>query len=166
MEDLEGVPPRLIDRVPQVGRVEWIGVRPERRAPVVPVRSAMAHLGKGLDGDRRMQSERPSKREITLIQAEHLPVIAAIAGLKTIDPATLRRNLVVSGVNLTSLKRGKFRVGEAVLEWTGSCDPCSRMEEALGAGGFQAMRGHGGITARIIDPGAVAVGDLVAKLLE
>jgi MOSC domain-containing protein YiiM len=70
----------------------------------------------------------------------------------------------VSGINLLSLKGLRFRIGEAVLEGTGPCDPCSRMEENLGPGGFQAMRGHGGLTARVIEAGTVCVGDRVEAL--
>lgn len=123
------------------------------------VGSADAVAGKGLRDDRYGGSS--GGRGITLIQAEHLPVIAALAGLDAVEPAVLRRNLVVSGIPLIALKGRRFRIGELLCEGTGPCDPCSRMELALGAGGYNAMRGHGGLCARILHGGTLRIGDAV-----
>jgi MOSC domain-containing protein YiiM len=71
----------------------------------------------------------------------------------------LRRNIVVSGINLLALKDKQFRVGGAVLAFSGLCHPCSKMERELGPGGYNAMRGHGGITARVVSAGSVSLGD-------
>jgi MOSC domain-containing protein YiiM len=146
--------------LPQQGRVEWIGVRPAHRAPVEVRERVEARAGLGLAGDRQRAGGR---RQVTLIQAEHLDILASLLGRAAgpIDPSRLRRNLVVRGLNLLALRQARFRVGGALLEATGSCDPCSRMEEALGPGGFNAMRGHGGITARVLEPGIIALGDAV-----
>ena len=125
--------------------------------------AAEAVTGKGLIGDRYLGAS--GKRGITLIQAEHLPVIAALAGHATVAPATLRRNLVVEGIPLIALKDRRFRIGDAVVvQGTGPCDPCSRMEAALGAGGYNAMRGMGGICARIVEGGTIRRGDAVVAL--
>lgn len=151
---------RLLAAFPRAGRVEWIGVRPARHAPPEAPTEALATDG-GLVGDHYGGG----RREITLIQAEHLAAVASLIGIPRIDPGLVRRNVVVSGVNLVALKDRRFRVGAAVLEYTGPCHPCSRMEEALGAGGYNAMRGHGGITARVLERGTIRVGDAVVAVL-
>ena len=135
------------------GRVEAILLRPARREAVVSVPRAM--LGPdGLEGDHASAG----KRALTLLQSEHLPVIAALAGHEALDAALLRRNVVVSGLNLLGFRKARLRIGDAVIEVTGPCPPCSRMEEVLGHGGYTAMRGHGGVYAEVLAPGAICVG--------
>lgn len=153
----------LRNTLPQLGRVEWIGLRTERKGEVRSVGRARAVAGKGLEGDR-FSGRGSLKREVTLIQAEHLPAIASMVGLDSLRPETLRRNIAVLGINLLALRDRRFAVGEAELVGTGTCDPCARMQEALGPGGFNAMRGHGGITCRIERSGVIRVGDVVRYL--
>jgi MOSC domain-containing protein YiiM len=147
-------------RFPCSGRVAWIGLRPGLRAAIRVVDSAQLIADAGIEGDHRA-ARGSGKRQVTLIQQEHLGAIAALAGLVAVDPALLRRNLVVSGISLAALRDRCFRIGEAVFEGTGDCQPCSRMEENLGPGGYNAMCGHGGITARVLQGGRVRIGDLV-----
>ena len=145
--------------VPQVGTVTWIGVRPERDAPMRELDEVVADVDHGLVGDRYRSA---GSRQVTLMQAEHLPVIGALTGARTIEPELLRRNLVVSGINLLSVRKLRFAIGdEVILVGTSACAPCEKMEEALGPGGFQAMRGHGGICARIERGGRIRRGDRV-----
>lgn len=149
----------------KAGVLTWIGLRPAHRQNLTPVDEAEVILGAGLAGDH-YSHRGDGKRAVTLIQAEHLPAVAAILGLAGVDPLQTRRNLVVKGLNLTALKDRRFAIGEAVFETTGECAPCFRMDENLGPGGFQAMRGHGGITARILRGGRIRVGDAVVALTE
>ena len=162
----------LLRRFPRAGRIDALLLRPARDAPVQSVASAMLIEGAGIEGDRTAAraSSRPGghKRQLTLIQAEHLPLIAAWCGLPALDAALLRRNVVVSGLNLLSARSPLPGVAfdvhlgdEAVIELTGPCDPCSKMEALLGPGGLNAMRGHGGVTARVLRGGRVVVGDAV-----
>ena len=145
------------------GRVEAIVVRSDSRRPARRIDATRALAGIGLADDRLGSRGEPelSTRQITLIQHEHLPVIAALAAVISVDVAALRRNLVISGINLIALKNARVRVGGALLEIVGPCHPCSRMEEAVGLGGYAAMRGHGGMTARVLEAGAIRVGDVV-----
>lgn len=144
--------------VPQTGRLDWIGKRPQKKSPLAPCHSATITLDEGIVGDH--YSRKGGKRQVALIQAEHLQAIGAILNREPIDPGLTRRNLVVSGINLLSLMKQQVQIGtEVILEITGNCHPCSRMEENLGNGGYAAMRGHGGVTARVIQGGTITQGD-------
>lgn len=154
---------QLIADVPQSGRVRWIGVRPESRAPMLELDAVEARLEAGLTGDHARPGVR-NARQVTLIQWEHLAVINALMGRpddEPIRPEDLRRNLVISGINLFSLKGRRFRIGQAILETTGWCQPCARLQNNLGPGTFQAVRGHGGITARVLQSGIIRLDDSV-----
>ena len=150
----------LLEQIPQTGSVRWIGVRPARRSPLRAVERVRARAGKGLQGDH-YRAGGQGRRQVTLIQAEHLAVIGSLLAQDTIEAGLLRRNIVVAGINLLALKDKRFHIGSAVLEGSGLCQPCSRMEQNLGEGGYNAVRGHGGITARVIVGGDIALGDPV-----
>lgn len=148
----------LMETFPIEGRLEWIGLRPGRRAPLQSMNHVEVIADHGLAGDHKAQRA-GGKRQVTLIQREHLATVAQLLKRAAIDPALLRRNLLVSGLNLLALRGERFRIGAVLFEGTGPCEPCSRMEEVLGAGGYNAMRGHGGITARVLAGGVIVVGD-------
>jgi MOSC domain-containing protein YiiM len=156
---------QLLMHLPQVGCVEWIGLRPARDAPMLSVDTVELQIGKGLVGDR-FKGHRSSARQVTLLQLEHLQVIAACLHRETILPELLRRNVVVSKINLLALKDKRFQIGEAVLQFRGLCHPCSKMEKILGEGGYNAMRGHGGIVASIYRAGVINLKDSVVSLAE
>ncbi|MDO9283730.1 MAG: MOSC domain-containing protein [Aquabacterium sp.] len=163
------------------GRLQGIGLRPGRGLAMRAVDQVQALAGHGLVGDRSVRAGAAGggKRQVTLIQAEHLPAIAALAGGRWpadgVDALALRRNLVVSGLNLLAARTlfkqlplvlrlgapGAAAADEVVLEVTGPCEPCSKMEALLGPGGYNAMRGHGGVTARVLQGGVLRLGDAV-----
>lgn len=154
----------LIAEVPQTGRVRWIGVRPQSRSQMIELDAVEARLEAGLTGDHTRPGVR-NARQVTLMQWEHLAVINSLMGRPADRPVLaqdLRRNIVVSGINLFSLKGRRFRIGQAIFETTGWCQPCARLENNLGPGTFQAVRGHGGITARVLQSGIIRLDDTVS----
>ena len=154
---------RLFDAPARPGRLVWIGLRTARRGPVSEVDSATLSPEAGLVGDR-YGGRAGGKRQVTLIAREDLAALASFLGRDEVSPVLLRRNLLTEGVNLLALKERHLRVGEAVLQITGECHPCSRMEEKLGAGGYNALRGRGGLTARVVRAGVIRLGDAVVRL--
>lgn len=154
----------LFATLPQVGAVRWLATRPERGAAMEVIEAVEARAGRGLVGDR--YASRNGKRQVTLIQWEHLAVIASLLGRTELAAELLRRNIAIAGINLLALKNKRFQVGSAILEYTGLCHPCSQMETRFGPGGYNAVRGHGGITARVLESGIIRVGDPVAIILQ
>lgn len=165
---------QLTQQFAQAGKLDAIYLRPARGVTSKQVNHVEAVAQQGLVGDRTYsaavtKTSQPlgSKRQVTLIQAEHIDVISALIG-KPVSAALLRRNLVVSGINLLAAKSLfkdqilQLTIGDVVLQITGPCEPCSKMELALGHGGYNAMRGHGGVTARIIKGGELTVGATVS----
>jgi MOSC domain-containing protein YiiM len=145
------------------GQLAWIGLRPARRAPILAPDSAILTTARGIAGDH-YDTRRDGPRQVTLIAMEDLAAIAAFLGRAEVAPDLVRRNLVTRGINLWALKDRRFRVGAALLEGSGDCAPCGFMEENLGPGGYNAVRGHGGITARVLEGGEIRIGDVVERV--
>ena len=144
-----------------IGTVQWIGVRPRRQEPLQSLSRVQAVADLGLEGDHRMSKTPGSGRQVTLISREFMTQIAAHLGEADLDPSRLRRNIVVSDLNLNALRRRRFWVGEALLEATQLCHPCARMETELGPGGVIAMFGYGGLCAKVIQSGPIECGAAV-----
>ncbi len=151
---------RFIKSLPP-GELTWIGVRPERKAVMRELTSAIAHQDLGLEGDHKLKKTPGSGRQVTLISQEYIDMISHYLGGKHVYPNTLRRNLVVKNINLSALRYQQFQIGDAVFEAGALCHPCQRMEVALGKGGIAAMMGHGGLCCKVIKTGEIKIGDTV-----
>jgi len=147
---------RLITNLP-VATVTWIGLRPARRENMISVDSVIALEGLGLEGDRRTKGRPGTARQVTFISEEHLNVVATLLKQEHILPELVRRNIVLSGININALRYKSFQIGEAVFQTSAYCPPCSRMDENLGEHGFASMLGHGGICAKIVKTGNSAL---------
>jgi MOSC domain-containing protein YiiM len=150
----------ILAEAPQSGKVERIALRPGKGKPLIEVQAwDLASVAKG-----EKDYGRSKKRAVTLIQAEHLPIIASLLGRDDWDYLQLRRNVLVSGINLRALIGWRFKIGTAILRGTDECDPCEQMEATLGPGTLHAMIGHGGLCAAIETPGRFQVGDPITRL--
>ena len=143
------------------GYVEWIGLRPSRRAEMLVHSEALAKVDKGLDGDHSAKRANGSARQVTLINAEDIQALSSLLQMQSISPSILRRNIVVSGINLHAMRYQLLKIGDAILEIGAHCHPCSRMEKALGSGALLAMYNRGGYCARVVQGGHIKVGDSI-----
>ena len=132
--------------------VASLQICPGPRQPMQPVASARAVENLGLEGDRHAKAD--SKRQVLLMEAETLIKF----GLRVGD---VKENITTRGIALMSLPVGaRLRVGEAVLEITGVCRPCSRMDELV-PGLREMLSGQRGMLARVAQGGTLRVGDSI-----
>ncbi len=103
----------LQNRYYKAGQVERISIRSERLKPVTILETIEAIKDIGLRGDHYQNPG--GNRQVTLIQAEHLKVVALLLDSANISLEMTRRNIEVSGINLLSLKGKRFRIGKAYL---------------------------------------------------
>ncbi|KZX83175.1 hypothetical protein A3715_05265 [Oleiphilus sp. HI0009] len=145
----------------QSGRVEWIGLRPSRKADIKTVSQVYAKADRGLQGDHSAKRANGSARQITLINAEDIQALSTLLNRSLIDPSILRRNIVISGMSLHAMRYQLLQIGNAIVEVGAHCHPCSRMEKSLGKGTLLAMYGRGGYCAKVIQGGELKIGDEV-----
>ena len=146
------------------GFVEGIYVARRAGAPMESVREVAALEGCGLAGDRYCEGTGHWSRygrvcQVTLIAAEDLDAIEKETGIRVRD-GEHRRNVVTRGISLKTLRRGeRFRIGKVVFEYRGPRSVCRYIERLTEPGMTQALKGRGGICARVIEDGTVRVGD-------
>ena len=120
------------------------------RAPLVSVPRVNAVLETGLEGDRHAKLK--SRRQVLLVEQEVLEGFG-------LEPGAIREQVTVRGLDLDTLVFGaRIRVGEALLEVAGPCDPCARMDEVK-PGLRTALVGRRGRFVRVVEAGSFAVGD-------
>lgn len=140
-------------------KLVWIGIRPEKRAPVMSLQQAQLIAGSGIAGDHYHKPG--GDRQVTIIRWEDLEHVRQSLTQEAVSPERARRNLVILGWNELVQVGKHIRIGSVLLEITGLCPPCEQMNIHFGPGGLNALHKRGGLTARIVEGGNVHVHDTV-----
>ena len=141
------------------GTVQAIARRAASRAPMELLDAVAVSAEAGLDGDYRGRGRR---RQVTLMSAEDWQAACAELGAE-LDWTLRRANLLVAGLALPREPEAVVRVGGVTLAVTGQTEPCARMDEQhAGLRAALAPDWRGGITCRVVEGGAIKVGDAVS----
>jgi MOSC domain-containing protein YiiM len=147
-----------------MGVVTHIYIAPEKARPVQRVERVEALADQGLRGDRYTlaKNRRAPDYQVTLVEIENLEAFTRRTHL-ALTPEMTRRNIVTRGVRLNDLVGRRFRAGEALLEGLELCEPCKLLARITHREVLQQLAGRGGLRARIVEGGAIRVGDPVGE---
>jgi MOSC domain-containing protein YiiM len=140
------------------GKVEAIYLAHAHGELPYEVSAAVAHPGRGLEGDRHYDDS--GACDITLIEAEALEKLLAEHGVD-LRRGESRRQVVVSGVNLGDFIGRRFVIGDVECEGEERCEPCQDLVRAVDSS--LVLRGllHSGLRARVLRGGTIQVGETV-----
>ena len=127
--------------------------------PLVEVQQVECVAGHGIRGDRFYDYRDEYKGQITFFSLEVFDRLAAHFALTNKSAGALRRNVIVSGVELNDLIGEEFSIQGVRLRGTAHCKPCYWLDQAIAPGTEKFLQRNGGLRAQILSDGVIAVGD-------
>jgi len=152
--------------VTSTGTVRAIHIAPAAGVAMVALSEADGIAGVGLAGDRyalgtgHWSADPRVDREVTLIEDEQVDQLRTAHGVDLRD-GELRRNLTTVGIDLNALVGKRFRIGTMLLEGTRLCEPCVYLQGLVGKPVLAPLVHHGGLRARILESGHIALDDVI-----
>jgi MOSC domain-containing protein YiiM len=113
--------------------------------------------GRGIEGDRFFDYKANYKGQITFFEMETYERLCEQFGIRDKSPGVFRRNVLTRGANLNELIGVEFEVQGVRFLGTDESKPCYWMDQAFAPGAEQALKGHGGLRARILTDGVLRI---------
>ncbi len=131
--------------------------QPAGRHPIEVRPEIECVAGRGIRGDRFFDYKPDYKGQITFFAWETYEALCgAFPGVRA-DPGAFRRNVITRGVDLNELADREFEVQGVRFRGAGESAPCHWMNGAFAPGAEEALRGRGGLRARILTDGILRV---------
>jgi len=124
--------------------------------PTLEVEEVRCVAGSGIEGDRFFNFKEDYKGQITFFESEVYDRLCRELGVDA-APSVFRRNAITRGVDLNALIGKKFEIQGVQFEGVAECKPCYWMNTAFAPGAEEAMKGYGGLRARILTDGVLRV---------
>jgi MOSC domain-containing protein YiiM len=122
------------------------------------VTSIMCRAGHGVEGDRFFDYKPDYVGQITFFSWDIFQAAKAKFGVPALSPGAFRRNVVIEGMDITTLIGKRFSLGGVEFEGTVESKPCYWMDQAVAPGTEVWLRGNGGLRAKILSDGSLTVG--------
>jgi hypothetical protein len=134
--------------------------RPPDQYPLLEQTRIECIAGHGIRGDRFFDYRENYRGQITFFAQEIFDgLCAAFPHVVNKSPSVLRRNVIVSGIDLNKLIGQTFELQGVRFRGMCECRPCYWMEQAFCSGAEAWLKGNGGLRAQILSDGFIEVGD-------
>ena len=140
--------------------------RPPDDYPLREVDEIECVAGRGIRGDRFYDYRHDYKGQITFFSQEVFDGLSAAFPHVRKSPGALRRNVVVSGINLNSLIGEEFELQGMRFLGTAHCRPCYWLDQAFAPGAEAWLKGNGGLRAQILTNGTLRIGAAALALAQ
>jgi len=159
--------PTALGATNHVARLLGIYLASKAQEMPLSVERARVLVGRGLEGDRYAAgagtfSDRPGKRDLTLIEAEALAAYEKESG-KKLSAAESRRNLLTEGVRLNDLVGRVFQVGPVRMRGLRLSEPCTHLARLTHPEALPGLVHRGGLIAEVLNDGELRVGDEISE---
>ena len=129
--------------------------QPAGTAPMIEVPEVECVASTGLRGDRFFGWKQDYKGQVTFFEHEQYERLCEKFSVMGITPSAFRRNIITKGVDLNTLIGAEFEVQGVRFLGTAECTPCYWMDQAFAEGAEAALKGHGGLRAKILTDGVL-----------
>ena len=147
-----------------MGKIEAINITNISEDNTFYVNQAILEKGKGIVNDRYYENFKEKKEQVTLINLEEINNFNSRIK-QNIDAKNFRRNIIISGINLSKLINKKIKINEVTLKVHEICQPCKYLQDRLEIPGLIKMLvNKSGVRAEILTSGSLSVGDIIKIL--
>ena len=126
---------------------------PAGTAETLELTEARLVAGQGIEGDRFFGWKENYKGQVTFFDAAVYEELRAALGSADRSPAVFRRNIITEGQDLNALIGQEFEVQGVRFFGVSECSPCHWMDAAFAPGAEAALRGRGGLRAKVLTDG-------------
>ena len=144
-----------------MGKIEAINISSISEAETVYINQAFLEKNKGIVNDRYYNNFKHSMEQVTLIDKEEIDLFNYNIK-KKIDYKDFRRNIIVSGLNLTKCINKTILINDVKLKIHEICQPCKYLQDKLKTPELvKLLVNKSGVRAEIITSGFIKVNDRV-----
>ena len=144
-----------------MGKIEFINITSNSNNKTCYINQAFLEKDKGIVNDRYYDCYKDKKEQVTFINLEEIDTFNNNIG-KNVDYKDFRRNIIISGINLSKCINKKIIIQNVVLKIHELCQPCNYLQKKLDIPNLvKLLVNKSGVRAEIISSGFISIGDKI-----